>query len=271
MVSPILKWAGGKRWFVDRIKPMWKYSGADRLVEPFCGGMAITLGILPQRVLLNDINSHLINFYIWVKKGLLFSIEMNNDKELYYEHRTEFNKLISNGGANSKTAAEYFYFLNKTCYNGLSRFNLRGEFNVPFGKYNSINYADDLLVYKQTLSKWHFSSRAFQCLEVEDTDFIFADPPYDISFTKYSKYSFGWQEQELLIEWLEKHKGPVIITNHATERILKLYKFHNYKTYIIEGPRRISANGNRQPASVVVAIKNLIADDKEVSQFLSLI
>src|ERR1019366_7220989 len=62
-VRPPLKWAGGKRWQVPHLVSLWQSNAHRRLVEPFCGGLAVTLGLMPDRALLNDINPHLINFY----------------------------------------------------------------------------------------------------------------------------------------------------------------------------------------------------------------
>ena len=69
-LPPPLKWAGGKRWQLPILRPLWRPHEARRLVEPFCGGLAVTLGLAPHRALLNDINPHLINFYQWLKPGV---------------------------------------------------------------------------------------------------------------------------------------------------------------------------------------------------------
>lgn len=90
-----------------------------RLVEPFVGGLAVALGLIPDKALLNDINSHLINFYIWLKKGLHPMLEMKYDRDLYYTYRSRFNQLIIEGRSNTQEAAELFYYLNRTGYNGL--------------------------------------------------------------------------------------------------------------------------------------------------------
>src|SRR5215510_7130262 len=67
---PPLKWAGGKRWQLRYLEPLWKPNAHRRLVEPFCGGLAVALGLKPVRALLNDVNPHLINFYGQLKTGL---------------------------------------------------------------------------------------------------------------------------------------------------------------------------------------------------------
>src|SRR5215472_9648528 len=86
-LRPPLKWAGGKRWLVPELLPYWREHSSRRLVEPFCGGLAVTLGLLPKRALLNDVNPHLIHFYHWLKKGLEMTTPMRNEEELFYEHR----------------------------------------------------------------------------------------------------------------------------------------------------------------------------------------
>src|SRR5436853_362409 len=79
-----------------------------RLVEPFCGGLAVTLGLLPQRALLNDVNPHLINFYSWLKRGLRISIEMRYHETLFYGHRSRFNELLRSSKHETKEAASLF-------------------------------------------------------------------------------------------------------------------------------------------------------------------
>ena len=81
-LKPLLKWAGGKRWLVPYLRPIWEHHTDRRLVEPLCGGLAVTFGLQPGKALLNDINPHLINFYQHVKKGLNTEIPMENSKAL---------------------------------------------------------------------------------------------------------------------------------------------------------------------------------------------
>ena len=107
-IRPPLKWAGGKRWLVPHLRPIWEPHQRRRLVEPFCGGLAVTLGLIPQEALLNDINSHAVNFYRQLKKGLTVSLEMANDETVYYRCRERFNELIGANMANSKEAGELF-------------------------------------------------------------------------------------------------------------------------------------------------------------------
>src|SRR5258706_7513629 len=133
-LKPPLKWAGGKRWLVPHLKPLWERHRGRRLVEPLCGGLAVAIGLAPERALLGDINPHAINFYRWLQKGLRVRLEMANDRALFDRHRRRFNALVAAGRETTREAAEIFYYLNRTGYNGLGRFKPRGEFKSPFGR-----------------------------------------------------------------------------------------------------------------------------------------
>lgn len=255
--KPPLKWAGGKRWQVPFLVKSWAAESHRRLVEPFCGGLAVALGLRPERALLNDVNPHLVNFYGWLRKGLVITLPMSNAEARYYTYRRRFNALLANGGAETVEAASLFYYLNRTGYNGLCRFNHSGEFNVPFGRYKTINYRSDFLEFKTVFAKWEFTNSHFADLRLNPEDFVYADPPYDVEFTHYSKGGFDWDEQVRTAEWLARHEGPVILSNQATTRIVGLYKDLGYKLKFLDAPRRISCNGDRTPAREVLATRNL--------------
>ena len=255
--APPLKWAGGKRWLVPHLLPLWRAHATRRLVEPFCGGLAVTLGLAPERALLNDSNPHVMNFFAWLKRGFQITLWMEYDEELYYVHRKRFNELLADGGADSQEAAALFYYLNRTCFNGLCRFNGSGEFNVPFGKYKNINYVQDFTSYQQIFADWEFMSGDFEAVPLKPDDFVYADPPYDVEFTQYSKEAFTWDDQVRAAEWLARHKGPVILSNQATERIVALYEKLGFKLRFLDAPRRISCNGDRRPAREVLAVRNV--------------
>lgn len=312
-MRPPLKWAGGKRWLVPHLRPLWERYRDRRLVEPLCGGLAVSLGLMPKRALLNDVNPHNVNFFRWLKAGLVIEIEMANDERLYYAARREFNRIIeqtgirnqepgtgnwepggstkqpatsnrglakarrgrTNGalakaaesdgavsrasGAESKRAAELFYYLNRTGYNGLCRFNRRGEFNVPFGRHATINYGRDFRAYRQALSAWEFTVGDFEAIDLGPDDFIYADPPYDVEFRQYTKEGFAWEGQVRLAEWLARHPGPVVLSNQATPRIMRLYEGLGFDLRLEKAPRMISCNGDRTKAVEVIATRNLDA------------
>jgi len=256
-LTPPLQWAGGKRWLVPSLADLYRIHRHRRLVEPFVGGMAVSLGLMPEKALLNDANLHLINFYLWIQKGLCPRLEMRCDRELYYAYRDRFNRLIAEGKGDTQEAAELFYYLNRTGYNGLCRFNRRGEFNVPFGKRKAVAYAQDFAEYAEVLRNWEFTCLDFRRLNVLPGDFVYADPPYDVEFTEYSPGGFSWEDQVALAEMLVEHAGPVVVSNQATPRIVELYSRLGYELRFLPAPRRISCDGNRDKALEVLALRNL--------------
>jgi DNA adenine methylase len=256
-LKPPLKWAGGKRWLLPHVVAMWRTHEGRRYVEPFCGGLAVALGLQPERALLNDVNPHLINFYQQVRRGLALTIKARYDRELFYQHRDRFNHLVKNGRAETKEAAQLFYYLNRTGFNGLCRFNLSGEFNVPFGRYVTVNYVKDFHSYKRLFRPWSFTNKDLEDLPLDPDDFIYADPPYDVEFTSYSAGGFTWDDQVRTAELLARHPGPVVLSNQATKRIVKLYRQLGFDLKMLQAPRRISSNGNREAAREVLATRRL--------------
>lgn len=265
---PPLKWAGGKRWLVPELLRLWKGNEDRRLVEPFAGGLSVALGLLPKRALLNDINPHVINFYRHLQKGLKITLLGDHSEDVYYARREQFNQLIRSGRAvgdnqDARRAAMLFYYLNRHCYNGLCRFNKNGEFNTPVGDYVNPKFQRDLTEYVRVLKGWKFCSGDFEKVALSSSDFVYADPPYDDAYTGYSKDGFGFADQKRLAETLAEHPGPVVISNHATDRIIALYNELGYDTSLrLNAPRMIHCFGDRTPAQEVVAVRNLHAKKK---------
>ena len=239
------------------LEDFWNRNTQSRLVEPFCGGLAVTLGLMPEKALLNDINPHVINFYRWLKKGLVITLPMKKSESRDDTYRKRFNQLLADSQGDTAEAASLFYYMNRTGYNGLCRFNRKGGFNVPFGQYKTINYRTDFLEFKSVFANWEFTNLDFDKIPLRETDFIYADPPYDVEFTHYSKGGFGWTEQVRTAEWLAKHPGPGSLSNQATKRITDLYRDLDYKLNLLDAPRRISCTGDRKPAPEVLATRNL--------------
>lgn len=256
-LAPPLKWAGGKRWQVPRLHPLWRDHSHRRLVEPFCGGLSVALGLDPARALLNDINPHVINLYRWLQRGLPAPVPQENEKDAFYRHRARFNELIVSGCAEDAEAAALFIYLNRTCFNGLCRFNAKGLFNVPFGRYVTTRLGRDLGPFREAFSTWTFMHGDFEAVPLDPEDFVYADPPYDVPFTQYAKGGFGWTDQQRTARWLAGHPGPVVLVNQATERILALYEELGYDIELLDAPRRISCTGDRTPAREVLARRNL--------------
>ena len=269
--DPPLKWTGGKRWFVPHLQALRSGHEHRRLVFPFCGGLGDVMGLWPQHALLNDVNQNLIAFYKLWQIGLDASDKtlFSDDPVTYLENRKRFNEL--NALTSAKTEAELketallFYYLLRSCFNGLCRFNQKGEFNVGYGvRSKPVDYAYWLTDYRIPYG-WTFTQGDFSFLRVNNyscgnilADMIVCDPPYDGTFTGYSADGFGWDKQEALIQWLHHHEGPVVITNAPTPRIIELYQDNGYALSYLDAQRTGGGKGSvRGKATEVIATKNL--------------
>lgn len=257
-LEPVLKWAGSKRWLAPKL--VQYYGRGRRIVDPFVGAMTVPLFLRPDKAILSDVNPHLMNLYRWMQHGLVWDegcgVDFVYDRPTFNENRSKFNTLCANHQYWTREGALLFYYLNRTCFNGLCRFNKEGEFNTSFGRYDEVNFKYDFSEYKAVLAGWELYSGDFESLPLQADDWIYSDPPYDVEFTKFAPNGFTWEDQERLVKWLTKHPGPVIASNSYTKRIVDLYQGHEFKVYVGEAPRFISCTGDRTPANEILAFRN---------------
>jgi len=256
-MNPPIKWPGGKRWLAPTIASLYKGHEDRPLVEPFAGACAVSFHIEPEVALCNDYNPHVINFFWEVKQGLEINMPMENDRDMYYSYRGEFNQLVMSYDWLGDHAAELFYYLNKTGYNGLFRVNKKGRYNVPFGSYKTINYQRSFEEEERVIREWEFYYGDFEDTPIPPECFIYADPPYDDGFTAYTADGFSWGDQVRLCRWLAWYPGPVVASNKATPRIIDLYAQNGFKLRYISGPRSISSDGNRDQVLEILATKGV--------------
>lgn len=231
-VKPFIKWAGGKRWLVnsDNFK-LPEFTG--RYIEPFLGGGAVYFHVQPASAIISDVNSKLIETYIairddWQKvQAELKLLQKLHQKDFYYLERERDHKLPH------KRAAQFLY-LNRTCWNGLYRENLKGQFNVPIGSKTQVLMPDDdfegaaRLLSKANISSCDFSETI---AKAGDGDLVFLDPPYTTAhnnngFVKYNQNIFSWEDQLRLHECTcaaIARGAKVVLTNAHHESILDLY------------------------------------------------
>lgn len=252
-MEPIIKWAGGKRRFVDQILNVVG-DKCDRYFEPFLGGAALLYKIHANNYFCSDINEELINFYNVVKKSpneLIFTLENEfipfHSSSFYKKIRSLDRDLESFASLSDIYKAARFLYLNKTCFNGLWRVNSKGENNVPFGRYSNPKILDknNILECSHFFIEHNveFKLCSFEkcVINAKKGDFVYFDPPYDIengqnSFTEYSKNKFGRKEQTKLKRLCDKLilKGVrVAVSNSDTSFIRSLYSDNNYVTYTI--------------------------------------
>lgn len=230
-LKPFVKWAGGKSQLLCDIKskyPSGLGSVINRYCEPFLGGGAVLFDILSSyridEVLINDINSELINCYSVIKNNHLALIDylqilekefllLDSDgrKNYYYDKRDKFNNTELNF-LNAAFKASLFIFLNRTCFNGLYRVNKKGYYNVPIGKYKSPMICDgyNLCLIHEALQNVSIKcGDFFDCFSfIDDRTFVYLDPPYrpissTSSFTSYSPEQFDDKSQIRLKKFID--------------------------------------------------------------------
>lgn len=107
------------------------------------------------------------------------------------------------------------------------------------------------------MREWEFCCGDFEEVRLESDDFLYADPPYDVEFRQYTAEGFSWEDQLRLAEWLYRHRGPVVVSGQATERIVQLYERLGFRLRFVRGPRLINCTGDRTPAVEMIAVRNL--------------
>lgn len=260
-----LKWAGGKYSLIESITTF--LPEGDVLVEPFVGAGSVFLNTNYKSYILADINADLITLYNFLKEkpdsfittaNALFC-EANNQRDRYFQLRDEFNLSVD-----PEWRAALFLYLNRHGYNGLCRYNRKGGFNVPFGRYKKPYFPEAEL--------WHFAEKAqnasFRCQSFSETfagleqgHVVYCDPPYvplspSASFTSYAAKGFSEQEQRHLAElaWQAAHERniPVLISNHATQLTYDLYQ--HAALHELHVKRTISrAGSSRQKVAELIA------------------
>ena len=236
----IIKWPGGKNWLYKNNKDLLSFQYRN-YIEPFMGGGSMFFNLNPNKAYLADINPRLINLYIELRDNYeeLFSsvdsLICSHSEKQYYKIRAEFNS--------SNPKPEYFLYLNRTCFNGVYRENMKGEFNVPIGKRNSSYFPftlDDFKKYSEMLSKANLSTQGFESTlqNAKKNDFIYIDPPYlknennYESFRKYGKDIFNMEDLYLLSEILESLSSEckILISNFDLNNVKELFPNWNMRS-----------------------------------------
>jgi DNA adenine methylase len=225
-LTPLIKWSGGKS---DEIKMFEKYfpNSYNLYIEPFIGGGSVYFYLNPDNAVINDIHTELIDLYQSIGEGesdkIYDFMENNpNDEETYYKIRDE---MIINDKLDS---AKRFYYQRKTCFRGMLRYNKNGKFNIPFGRYKTINYKDlKNKDYELLLNKTEILNKDFNYIFEnynDENNFMFLDPPYDSEFTDYGYCQFGKKEQEELATLFKDTKIKCLMIIGKTKFIEDLYK-----------------------------------------------
>ncbi|MEY8763868.1 MULTISPECIES: DNA adenine methylase [Clostridium] len=293
-IKPFLKWAGGKTQLLNEIiaELPQNVRQLKKYVEPFVGAGAVFFYFLEndyfEYYIINDINFKLINLYEIIRDrpgDLIFEVQrlrseylkldIEGKEKLFYEIRSKFNN-----GCSSIESASYFIFLNKTCFNGLYRENSKGNFNVPFGKYENPSFFNEIqlmeisrllnLKNKDGKFKVKILNGDFDELNeyIDGSTFVYFDPPYRPvtvgGFTSYSRSSFNDKSQILLRDFykLMDVKGAKLMLSNSDPKNLDesdtffddLYSDFNIKR--VYAKRNINSTGSKRGKITELLITN---------------
>lgn len=277
LVSPFVKWVGGKRQLLQEIDlhlPASFSRSRSMYYEPFVGGGAVFFYLQPKRAVINDSNAELVNVYQVIKEARQELIEelehykQKNNATDFYEIRGYDRDKKKYESFSPVQKAARIIFLNKTCYNGLFRVNNAGEFNSPFGRYKNPNIVNEKTI--QAVGNYLFNND----IQILNTDyekslahirkgaFVYFDPPYDpvsssASFTGYTRGGFDRDEQERLKSVCDKlnSKGvKFLLSNSSTEFIRNLYK--EYQIVSVHATRAVNSKASGRGKVPEVLIKN---------------
>ena len=250
---PFLKWPGGKRWLVQRHSSWLERPKYSRLIEPFLGGGSTFFHLNPRRALLGDVNPDVIEAFRGIKddhnvvRRHLAKHQRRHSKEHYYYVRSMKPRTPA-------TRAARIIYLNRTCFNGIYRVNLRGVFNVPMGSKQTVTLpTDDFEMLASRLANAELHQADFEELveQAGKGDLVFADPPYTVrhnfnGFVKYNETLFSWDDQVRLAQSLASARdrgAEILVTNAAHNSIRGLYARFGFYFRSVDRYSSIAATG----------------------------
>lgn len=262
LVSPILKWVGGKRQLLPEIMPLIN-TKCTTYVEPFVGGGAVFFEFQPRKAVINDLNSELINVYRVVRdhpEELISELQQhhqNNSEDYFYQIRA-LDRSTGYAEMSKVQQAARILYLNKTCYNGLYRVNSAGQFNSPYGRYKNPNIVNAVTI--RAMSKYLQNDS----ITIKQGDykeaikglrkgaFVYFDPPYmpistSSSFTGYTENGFNYEKQVELKHECDKlrEKGiHFLLSNSDCPAIRELYADYTIRT--VQAKRTINSKAEKR-------------------------
>jgi len=229
--KPFLRWAGGKKWLLKKLKSIVEIDQYDVYHEPFIGGGSVFFKFSPKASFISDSNEWLVETYLSIKENPFLIIEhlenFSKDKEAYYKIR---DKKYQN---QFKRSAQFIY-LNQMSFNGIFRVNLHGKYNVPYGNRSKYNFDFENIIKVSSVlknTKIDCSDFSKSINNIKKGDLIFLDPPYTIThnlngFIQYNQKIFSIEDQYKLAEMIEEIKNKkayYILTNAAHKKVKEIF------------------------------------------------
>ncbi|WP_436414151.1 DNA adenine methylase [Petrimonas sp.] len=272
LVSPFVKWVGGKRQLMPAIvSHLPKNIRELKYFEPFIGGGAVFFHLQPENALINDLNEELVNVYNVIKNNLnelIADLKKHENHPDYFYAIRKLDRTEEFKNLTDVQRASRVIYLNKTCYNGLYRVNNAGEFNAPFGRYKNPNIVNEptlkavnkfLNKNNILISKGDYSKTLSQA---DQRSFVYIDPPYhpiseNSNFTGYVQGGWDIFEQIRLREACDQltERGVKFLLSNSSAQFIK----DQYEKYIIttvKATRAINSNGAERGEIDELLIRN---------------
>ncbi len=272
LVTPFLKWVGGKRQLINELTNyLPKGINSYEYIEPFVGGGALFFHLQSKKATINDLNSELINVYLMIKNNLEELIseltKHKNSTEYFYSIRSLDRDYSFNDLSNVFKASRVIY-LNKTCFNGLYRVNNSGEFNSPFGNYKNPNIINEptLRAVNKYLNENDIKVFSLDYEKIltnlNEKSFVYLDPPYHPlsngnNFTGYVQGGWTFKDQIRLknnCDKLNQNGIKFMLSNSSSEFIIDLYKEYNIKR--IMANRLVNSDASKRGEVEELIIRN---------------
>lgn len=261
---PFLKWPGGKRWFTAKHLPELPTT-FNRYFEPFMGSASVFFAIQPADAILSDRNPELVNLFnqMKTKHRLLHSLLKAHAASHSVSH---YYAVRASSPTDALNRAARTLYLNRSCFNGIYRVNMRGEFNVPKGSKTEVLLdTDDFGATARSLKSAKIVCRDFESIidQAESGDLIFADPPYTVQhnqngFINYNEKLFSWKDQERLALSLRRARDrgvQIVATNANHSSLVKLFRSHGFSTKSLSRFSSISGKGESRKQYEEIIIK----------------
>lgn len=264
-MNPVLKYRGGKSREIPRFL-QYIPDDFNRYIEPFFGGGALFFYLEPDYAILNDINERLMSFYLQLRDQYpIMRTQLDKLQEIYERNQAEFKRLkalnpdervpnaneelyyqmreLFNHPDGSLLDGVIYFFINKTAYSGMIRYNNNGEYNVPFGRYPNLNTQLVTSAHSELLKRADLFTLDYRKIfdMAQEDDFIFLDPPYDCVFNDYGNIDLmnGFDESEhrrLAADFRNLHCRALMVIGKTplTEELYGDYIFDEYyKNYSV--------------------------------------
>jgi DNA adenine methylase len=253
-ITPIVRWAGGKRWLIPHIAALAEVWKPTSFFEPFAGGAAIYLGFHWPEPTISDINEDLMATYRGIAKNhRAVEVGLSPLKVC----RAEYDRQKGASPVSDVDRAIRLLYLNRCGYGGIYRTDRHGNFNVPFSGDRGTQslWKDDRLArLSEALHGARMMSGDFESTlaDAGPGSLIYCDPAYALPeatrvFRRYSPAAFAWKDQQRLAAVVQELRGRgalIVVSNSSDSRVADLFSGALVRTF----DRRVpfpKANGER--------------------------